>query len=85
MLKIRLNNVIYDPLEEQYNVSYSFIGDNIKYNAGITPIDKSLFELKEIIQFLAMLYRVNVNEIQLFYKNKYYTMYKEKVNAHTIY
>lgn len=85
MLKIRLNNVIYDRLEEQYNVSYSFIGDNIKYNAGITPIDKRLFELKEIIQFLAMLYRVNVNEIQLFYKNKYYTMYKEKVNAHTIY
>lgn len=85
MLKIRLNNVSYDSLEEQYNVSYSFIGDNIKYNAGITPIDKQLFELKEIIQFLAMLYRVNVNEIQLFYKNKYYTMYKEKVNAHTIY
>lgn len=85
MLKIRLNNVIYDPLEEQYNVSYSFIGDNIKYNAGITPIDKHVFELKEIIQFLAMLYRVNVNDIQLFYKNKYYTCYKEKVNAHTIY
>lgn len=85
MLKIRLNNVIYDPLEEQYNVSYSFIGDNIKYNAGITSIDKQLFELKEIIQFLAMLYRVNVNDIQLFYKNKYYTCYKEKVNAHTIY
>ena len=85
MLKIRLNNVSYDMLEEQYTVSYSFIGDNIKYNAGITPINRYVFELKEIIQFLAMLYRVNVNEIQLFYKNKYYTMYKEKVNAHTIY
>ena len=85
MLKIRLNNVIYDPLEEQYNVSYSFIGDNIKYNAGITPINRYVFELKEIIQFLAMLYRVNASDIQLFYKNKYYTCYKEKVNAHTIY
>ena len=69
MLKIRLNRAEYDTIEEQYRITYTIKGVNIKFTANFTPNNTDMFDLSEIFDFLSKLHKVDKEDLQVIYKN----------------